>query len=84
MCINAKCTYYFICWQVQPKSVMTIVKEVDPPTTRTTANATLTRNLFSIDTSNLATGLNSSQEPIWPSAKTRSQKEKATGMSGYM
>ena len=84
MCVNARCHYYFICWQVQPKSVMTIVKEVDPPTTRTTANATLTRNLFSIDTSNLATGLNSSQEPIWPSAKTRSQKEKATGMSGYM
>ena len=76
MCINAQCCYYFICWQVPSASVMTIVKEVDPPTTRTTANTTLTRNLFSTDTSNLAVGLNSSQEPIWPSAKTRSQKKK--------
>jgi len=60
MCINEQCCYYFICWQVPPASVMTIVKEVDPPTTRTTANTTLTRNLFSTDTSNLAVGLNSS------------------------
>ena len=60
MCINAQYCYYFICWQVPPASVMTIVKEVDPPTTRTTANTTLTRNLFSTDTSNLAVGLNSS------------------------
>ena len=57
MCINAQCCYYFICWQVPPASAMTIVKEVDPPTTRTTANTTLTRNLFSTDTSNLAAGL---------------------------
>ena len=76
MCINEQCCYYFICWQVPPASAMTIVKEVDPPTTLTTANTTLTRNLFSTDTSNLAVGLNSSQEPIWPSAKTRSQKKK--------
>jgi hypothetical protein len=75
MCINAQC-YYFICWQVQPASVMTLVKEVDPPTTRTIPNTTLTRNHFSTDTSNLAAGSNSSQEPIWPSAKTRSQKKR--------
>jgi hypothetical protein len=65
----------FICWQVQPTSVMTILKEVDPPTTRIVANTTLTRNLFSADTSNLAAGLNSSLEPIWPFVKTRSQKK---------
>jgi len=76
MCINAQYCYYFICWQVPPASVMTIVKEVDPPTTHTTANTTLTRNLFSTDTSNLAAGSNLSQELIWPSAKTRSQKKK--------
>ena len=76
MCINAQCCYYFICWQVPPASAMTIVKEVDPPTTLTTANTTLTRNLFSTDTSNLAAGSNLSQELIWPSAKTRSQKKK--------
>ena len=79
MCINAQCCYYFICWQVPPASVMTIVKEVDPPTTRTTANTTLTRNLFSTDTSNLAAGSNSSQEPI-----NSLSKEKATGMNGYL
>jgi hypothetical protein len=62
----------FLCWQVQPASVMTILKEVDPPTTRTIANTTLTINLFSTNTSNLAIGLNS----IWPSAKTRSQKKR--------
>jgi len=66
----------FLCWQVQPASVMTILKEVDPPTTCTTTNTTLTRNLFSANTSNLATGLNSSLQPIWPSAKTRSQKKR--------
>ena len=75
MCINAQYCCYFICWQVPPASVMTIVKEVDPPT-RTTSTTTLTINPFSTDTSNLAAGLNSSQEPIWPSAKTRSQKKK--------
>ena len=79
MCINAQCCYYFICWQVPPASVMTIVKEVDPTTTRTTANTTLTRNFFSTDTSNLAAGSNSSQEPI-----NSLSKEKATGMNGYL
>ena len=83
MCINAQCCYYFICWQVPPASVMTIVKEVDPPTTLTTANTTLTRNLFSTDTSNLTAGLIHHRNR-YGLPKNSLSKEKATGMNGYM
>jgi hypothetical protein len=63
---------------------MNIVKEVDPPTTRTTANTTLTKKSF----------FNRHQQPSsrfkfitgtdMAFRKNSLSKEKATGMNGYM
>lgn len=72
-CIHVQC--YFICSQIEPSSVMTTVKEVNPPTC-SVGNATATRNLFPTNKSKPSACLNASHEPIRPSAKTRSQKKK--------